>query len=166
MSKSETTKIKNVRFREMDQTGTFMGQEAWNLNDLLRPLRLFDDGGELEKYCLGYLQKKVSSKPLRAYYARKGCMSIYPTILNIAKHFRPSPIAGNYSFVNSHLYLSPSLQSNTYIIRFWMKNTMPNIKTTPKLIQNLVSSNLLRELLFQYIEREVTRSFPAWTRQV
>lgn len=141
----------------MDQTGTYVSRETAKLSTILRQMRLFDDGGEFEKYCLGYLQKKVSNKPLRAYFARKMYeyltedqnriqFQVYQD--NEILFLRKLPFV--FEIVITIQYLDNQILDEKYDLKS---------QNHPKIVQNLISSNVLREVLFLYIDQEITPHF-------
>lgn len=143
----------------MDQTGTYVVQETAKLHDMLRQMSIFEDDGQLEAYCLGYLKKKIGNKPLRAYFIRKlyEYLSEYEVCAAVFQAYPDSQ--------NLFLRKLPFVFETVITIQYLHNHILDEKYDTksqnhPKIIQNLISGNVLRELLFRYLEQEIAPHFP------
>ncbi len=147
--------VKKDRFNEMKETGSLMEAEARKLDALLQKMRLFDDNGQLEKYCLEYLHEKVTKTPLRAYYSRK----LYEYLSEYQEYsdaFKADPDAQDL-FLRKLPFVFEVVITIQYLHNHILDEKYDTKKNNhPKIIQNLLSSNVLRELLFLYLEEEIT----------
>lgn len=143
--------IKDLRFREMEETGNAVTQELTHFSTMLQLLRVFNDGGEFETYCLSYLRSKLDSKPLRAYFSRK----VFEYVIHYlpgwevedrAKLLFYSKLPFLFEVIITIQYLHNQILDQKYEARG---------QNHPKINQNLITSNILRELVHLYIEKEI-----------
>ncbi len=143
----------------MEETGQLVKQEIAKLSDLLRQMRIFDDGGKLEKYCLSYLHKKVANKPLRAYFARKvyEYLAVYPECDKVFQNYPDSKVLflQKIPFIFEVVITIQYLHNHILDEKYDVKNN-----NHPMVVQNLISSNVLREVLFLYMDQELPQHFP------
>jgi len=146
--------IKSRRFREMEETGQIMHKEIRILEDLLVEYEIFS-GGDLSSYTLAFLKERITSRPLRAYFTQK----VFEYIVE------ENPVVKDKLLVRasfSNLYFSklPFLIEMIFTLQLidkQMLNDSDQISKSHKarLHKRLISSNLFRELIFQYADREI-----------
>lgn len=146
--------IKNRRFKEMEITGIWIAKEITKLQTLLQQLRLFNDDGKFEKYCLDYLKEKLGNKPLRAYFARKlyEYLSWYPRCKSAFKQCSKDEelFLRKIPFVFEAIIVIQYLHNHILDEKYDAKSN-----NHPKVVHKLISGNVLRELLFLYVEQEI-----------
>lgn len=142
--------IKSRRFAEMDETAKWMKVEVAIFKDMLQDYKVFTNK-DLEKYTLDYLRYKIKNKPLRAYFCRK----LYDYI--IAYDHKPfgkaigetlfyRKLAFVFEVVIVIQYLHNQILDEKYDVRRVQEQ---------KVVDNMLSANILREFLFQYLYQEV-----------
>ena len=142
----------------MEDTADRIKQEIKCLEDLLQEMDLFEKGHKdsLGKYCLEYLRSKIGGKPLRAYFTRKmyDYLNVYPSCqAKFLEYENPD---------NLFLQKLPFIFEVVITIQY-LENQILDEKrevrkeNRGKVNQNLISSNILRELLFIYIDEISTR---------
>jgi len=158
----------------MNVTADLMVEEVVHLKEILREYAIFEDG-ELEKFCLAFLEEKIGkkkdekdqgtqdkkerNKPLRAYFFRK--MYEYlreykETKSGFARFQNPDVLFMQklpfvFEVVITIQYLHNQILDEKYDVKQF---------NHPKICQNLISSNILREFLFVYIEKEIAPILP------
>lgn len=147
--------IKELRFREMDETGSLMLKE---LNEFFKPLlkkitRAKDDPA-FEEFCLAYFTEKIGNKPLRAYFSRK-----------IFEYLNSSQMASKpkKKRLDISIFFTVKLPFifEVIIIIQYLHNHILDEKYSTKIqhqdmvMQKLISSNILREALFAYMDIEL-----------
>ena len=129
--------------------GRNVSNEIFKLVPLLDDYTFFKDG-RLESYVLDYLRYKVGKTPLRAYTAWKffeylDYFHSKTTELNKDGLFSQKlPLV--FEIIISIQYLHNHILDEKYDAK---------VNNRPKLWQNLISSNLLKELLFSYLKTEI-----------
>ena len=143
----------------MVETEHLVKQEIAKLQALLRQMRIFDDNGKLEDYCLSYLQKKTANKPLRAYFVRKmyEYLAVYPECDKAFQNYPDAEVLflQKLPFIFEVVITIQYLHNHILDEKYDVKNN-----NHPMVVQNLLSSNVLRELLFMYMEQELPPHFP------
>lgn len=143
--------IKDQRFQEMEETGNAITQELTHFSAMLQLLRVFNDQGDFEAYCLSYLKTKLESKPLRAYFSRKVFEYIahYSSGLEMDKQMKSlfyCKLPFLFEVIITIQYLHNQILDQKYEVKG---------QNHPKINQNLITSNILRELVHLYIEKEL-----------
>jgi len=135
----------------MEKTGKYIVKEIQILEKLLQPYEVFVDG-QLTPYVLSFLQDKLDHKPLRAYYCRK----IYEYIsgTHFGQNSEQSEAEKLYGiklpFVFEVVIVIQYLHNHVLDDKYDIRKGQAT-----KVNQRLLSSNLLREILFQYFDQEV-----------
>lgn len=150
--------INRLRFNEMRQTGKAVRQEVQKLRRLLHEMHFFHNDRGLEIYCLRYLEEKISGKPLRAYFSRKmyEYLSDYPVCEQAFLKFTDS----NNLFFRKLPFVFEVVITIQYLDNQILDEKL-NLgrRNHDNINQNLISGNILRELLFVYIKQEVAYHF-------
>lgn len=135
----------------MQVHGNHLLKEIKVLENLLIKYTFLSDT-TFKDYCLGYLEKKLKSKPLRAYFSLK--------IYEYLKHcFPQNEDIKTYSaslFSNKLPFVFEVIITIQYLHNHILDEKMDTTPMNyPKINQNLITSNILKELLFIYIEQEI-----------
>lgn len=144
----------------MEETARLISSELSVFNRILESLSVFEDGTDLKKYCLDYLEEKLAAphKPLRAYFCRKlyEYLKQYPEFrTGLSKINDPDRLfLQKLPFIFEVIVTIQYLHNHILDEKYGTK-----AENHPKIIKNLISSNVIRELLFQYIEEEVNIHF-------
>lgn len=145
--------IKELRFAEMDESGEWMVAEVNILQKMLKRYEVFSDR-KLSEYVLGYLREKSGNKPLRAYFCRK--------IYDYLDYAMGQPGDAVYRAQKRQLfYVKLAFVFEIVIVIQYLHNHILDEKHEvrrhqyQKVNQNLIASNILRELLFLYLYQEV-----------
>ncbi|MEZ5040109.1 MAG: polyprenyl synthetase family protein [Saprospiraceae bacterium] len=148
--------IKKRRFAEMDETGKKIAAEVAILEKLLQPYEVFSDG-QLSSYTLGFFKSKIKGKPLRAYFSRK--LFEY---LSYSKNSESEDFDDSAKEKEKELFFIklPFVFEIVIVIQYLHNHILDDKYDvrkgqTEKINHNLVSSNILRELLFLYLHQEV-----------
>lgn len=148
----ENTDIKTQRFNEMDKAGKVMVEETGVLAGILENYKIFEND-PLADYCLDFLRQKSGNKPLRAYFIQK----IYEYLNHYSAFQEQFDTFPDKDLFDRKL---PFVFEVVIVIQY-LHNQILDEKydakkfNHPKICQNLISSNILRELLFLYLEQEV-----------
>jgi geranylgeranyl pyrophosphate synthase len=168
--------ITDLRFDEMRATSAHMLEELTLLKQILSRHEVFA-GQSLTEYCTEYLELKVGgygskNLPLRAYYARK----MYEYL-----RFEQGNTTGNKTAAHKLFTQKIPFVFETIITIQYLHNQIldekldTNVRNHPQVNRRLLSSNILREALFIYMESEVrpllkkirmTRAFPAFQAEI
>lgn len=158
---SNKNEIKQKRLKEMEETLSWLNQEMLLFEKYLEPYQLFDDD-ELANYVFDLLRRKLERKPVRAYFTRK--VSAY-----ILHEATVSSSINNSSKINHNSEIDEVIRRKfafiveVVIVIQYLHNQILDgkfgIKTEVKINRNLIASNILREILFRYIMKEVKPYF-------
>ena len=146
---SNNNDISNLRFKEMKETFEWIKPEMKVMENLLKPYQLFEQDN-LSVYCLELLNRrwKRNILPQRAYFIRK----IYEYILEEQGKENDSQFDELFKiklgFIMEVIIVIQYLHNQVIDGKFDIKN-MTGIR------RNLIASNILREILFQYIDQEI-----------
>lgn len=142
--------ISDKRFKEMKETFELIKPEMQKLENLLKPYQLFEQD-DLSNYCLELLNRRwnINAYPQRAYFIRK----MYEYVLWEQGIEKPSDkleqlFKVKLGFIMEVTIVIQYLHNQIIDGKFGVKNL-----TTIK--RNLIASNILREILFQYIHQEI-----------
>lgn len=145
--------IKSIRLQEMQVHGTRLFKEEIKvIEELLLKYPMNATNTTFKDYCLAYLEKKLRNKPLRAYFSLK--------IYEYLKHCFPlnKRIASDDAllYTNKLPFVFEVIITIQYLHNHILDEKMD---TQPmnysKINQNLIASNILRALLFRYMEQEI-----------
>lgn len=149
LSGKEERKIRTKRFKEMEDLGNLLYERCSDLMSLLSYYQVFKEN-EIISLNISFLKKKLSGKPLRAYYATK----IYDYLnsnkdQNINHIFDPDGLFKEklpllFEMVIAIQYLDNQILDGKY-----------EVSSHKNINRNLNSSNVLRGLVFQYLKKYV-----------
>lgn len=142
--------ISSLRFKEMKETFELIKPEMEKLKNLLKPYQLFEQD-DLSTYCLKLLNRRWKRKilPQRAYFVRK----IYEYVLWEQDIEKPCSELEQLFKVKLGLIMEV-----TIVIQYLHNQVIDgkfNVKKPRKIRRNLIASNILREILLQYIDQEI-----------
>jgi geranylgeranyl pyrophosphate synthase len=145
--------VTEERFIEMNETSFLLQNE---LNNYFIPVLaefVPVQTSVFMAYCTNYLNKKISNKPLRAYFTRK----VYEYILSIS--LKDDKTKFKTVFRYNALSVKLSLVFEVIIVIQYLHNHILDEKYDTKaehhkmVVKKLISSNILRETLFIYLDR-------------
>ena len=140
-----------VRFREMRKTARKCRKQVQFLDTLLDEFRLFEDDG-LKKYMFGYLDNKLKNKPLRAFFAR----TVYEYVLEQFSHRKSLPSYSEELYKTYLPFLFEMIITLQYLDNQILDEKLGvSMKIKDKLHQNLLSANVIRELIYNYTEQRI-----------
>jgi hypothetical protein len=151
--------IADLRFEEMRQTSVWMLEEVRVFKQLIQNLEVFE-GAQLTEYCIEYLEikqggRKSKNLPLRAYYARKQ----FEYFWFCAHPENPLPektTAANELFFRKIPFVFEVVITIQYLHNQILDEKLDTkVGNHPKINQRLIASNILRETLFCYIDKQV-----------
>lgn len=135
----------------MDEHGSRLLGEVELLRNLLSTYRMLTDQ-HLNEYCLMYLEDKLSKKPLRAYFS-----------LLVYRYLKHYPVwQTKFATFDEKLFIVklPFVFEVVISIQYLHNHILDEkndtkINNVPRIDQNLVSSNILKEILYLYIDQEI-----------
>ena len=140
------------RLKAMDELGKSLVPEIGLLESLLHPYQLVD-GNNFFKYCFSNLEKKLESKPLRAYFAK----AIYEYLCFYPVWQKAFQKYDQKLFTQKLPFLFELVIGVQYLHNFILDEKLgANEENPPKRNQYLIASNFLKEQSFMYIEQEIT----------
>ena len=149
--------VKTSRFEEMDEVGGLMVRELKVLQTIFQELRIFE-GDPVDEYCLQFVREKIGNKPLRAYFFQKMHMYLVydeQNQIKLAKYEKKlllTKLPFIFEIVICIQYLHNHILDEKYD---------SNAANHIKLCRNLTVSNILREVLFTYINQEIQPLLPS-----
>jgi len=144
--------IKTKRFKEMDGMGKSLVKEIEVLKKILETYQVFSDA-KLAAYTLSYFKSKIDNKPLRAYFCRK----LYEYLSEAKTADGKGPTKWKELFFLKLPFLFEMVIVIQYLENHILDDKYDVRKGQDKTVnQNLISANILRALLFLYLDKEVT----------
>lgn len=147
----ENQDYNKLRFEEMDNVSLLMVKEMEVFKTFFQPLKVFEQD-PLEEYCLAFTTEKIGNKPLRAYFFNKMLEYLqYDEATNvILKKYPKVLFQVKLPFVFEIVICIQYLHNHILDEKYDSKAAYHE-----KVCQNLIASNIIREVLFRYLEAEV-----------
>lgn len=145
-------KVYYRRLKAMSELGESLVNEIGLLERQLHPYQIVG-GNEFFEYCFSNLKKKLSNKPLRAYFAKAiyEYLCFYPIWQNSFQQYDQK------LFIQKLPFLFEMVIGVQYLHNFILDEKLgANDENSPKRNQYLIASNFLKEQSFMYIEQEIT----------
>ncbi len=143
--------IKSKRFKEAEQIAANIQRQLGKVEEIIRSQSLFHDDSLVE-YLMPYFRKKVEGKPIRAYFTWKS----FEYLMHYQTGEQEVSKAQELLF-STHLPLVFELAMTIQYLHNQILDEKMDARSSNrrKVNKNLIESNLLREVLFTYVKKEI-----------